>query len=266
MGNNTKIEEVIEKSYIAQVLNTAAITGDTDQIDKAFENIIEKGKKANIGEIREWAGGKFRKTPMGWEQVKNQGKIEEVQEVVSWEEEMVDEDTGETVKFKRSGSLLTANQVKSLEENFAKKATQYQTLFKEYEATQKEKADYEGKIDDIKQDLQTIKDYKNERRELMRDMEEDIPNAAKDGPEAEDKEAQRYGKMLNDLDEKIDKYKAQYESNKSKLKELEDKMLEADARKYKLQDKLWALDQMLNDMKSKYKDNEELKARKNASK
>lgn len=80
-GNKTSItsNEEIEKSYMAQVLNTAAITGDTDQIEKAFNNIIEKGKKANVGEIREWAGGKFRKEPDGWKPVQ-MGKVKEVKE------------------------------------------------------------------------------------------------------------------------------------------------------------------------------------------
>lgn len=73
------INDTIEKSYLAQVLNSAALTGNTDEVEKAFSNIIEKGKKANIGEIREWAGGKFRKTQSGWEPVKNSGSVKEVE-------------------------------------------------------------------------------------------------------------------------------------------------------------------------------------------
>jgi len=64
------LELEIEKSYLAQVLNTAAITGYIGEVEKAFTNIIEKGKKANIGEIREWSGQKFRKEASGWVPVK----------------------------------------------------------------------------------------------------------------------------------------------------------------------------------------------------
>lgn len=31
-----------------------------------WQDFIEKGRKAQIGEIREWRGGKFRKTELGW--------------------------------------------------------------------------------------------------------------------------------------------------------------------------------------------------------
>lgn len=36
---------------------------------------LEKGRKANIGEIRDWKGGKFRRTAEGWEPVKEGGKL-----------------------------------------------------------------------------------------------------------------------------------------------------------------------------------------------
>lgn len=35
---------------------------------------LEKGRKANIGEIRDWKGRKFRRTAEGWEPVKGDGK------------------------------------------------------------------------------------------------------------------------------------------------------------------------------------------------
>lgn len=38
-------------------------------ISKSEEDALEKGKRANIGETRDWKGGKFRKTANGWEPV-----------------------------------------------------------------------------------------------------------------------------------------------------------------------------------------------------
>ena len=60
------IFDVIKKEQLKQILRTAATFGDNQMIQKAFSEVIEKGGKANIGEIREWKGGKFKKTAQGW--------------------------------------------------------------------------------------------------------------------------------------------------------------------------------------------------------
>ena len=42
-----------------------------DFFEKAFDpTYIEKGKRAQIGEIREWSDGKYRRTATGWEYIK----------------------------------------------------------------------------------------------------------------------------------------------------------------------------------------------------
>ena len=69
----------IQKGQLEGILHRANILGDEEVIQKAFSAIIEKGGKANIGEVREWKGGKFKKTPHGWEPVterKEEGKKE----------------------------------------------------------------------------------------------------------------------------------------------------------------------------------------------
>ena len=60
------IFDVIKKEQLKQILCTAAAFGDNQIIQKAFSEVIEKGSKANIGEVREWKGGKFKKTEQGW--------------------------------------------------------------------------------------------------------------------------------------------------------------------------------------------------------
>lgn len=37
---------------------------------------LQKGKRGMVGEVREWKGGKFRKTANGWEPIKEEGKGE----------------------------------------------------------------------------------------------------------------------------------------------------------------------------------------------
>lgn len=54
------IENEIEKSL-----------GNDFSIEKAFDTLdIIKGKRAQLGEIREWRGGRFRRTASGWERIK----------------------------------------------------------------------------------------------------------------------------------------------------------------------------------------------------
>lgn len=54
------IENEIEKSL-----------GNDFSIEKAFDILdIVKGKRAQLGEIREWRGGRFRRTANGWERIK----------------------------------------------------------------------------------------------------------------------------------------------------------------------------------------------------
>lgn len=68
------IFEQIQKGQLEEILHRAEMLGDNETINKAFCAIIEKGgKAAQIGEVREWKGGKFRKTPQGWMPVNEKG-------------------------------------------------------------------------------------------------------------------------------------------------------------------------------------------------
>lgn len=56
------VENEIEKSL-----------GNDFSIEKAFDILdIVKGKRAQLGEIREWRGGRFRRTANGWERIKEE--------------------------------------------------------------------------------------------------------------------------------------------------------------------------------------------------
>lgn len=64
----------IERTIIENEITKSL--GNDFTLDKALDlqETILKGKKAQIGEIREWSGGKYRKTSNGWERIKESGK------------------------------------------------------------------------------------------------------------------------------------------------------------------------------------------------
>jgi hypothetical protein len=73
MSDNNIYDE-IRKAQEEQALYIARVTGQADQIKKAYDDLIEKGKKAEIGEIREWGGKRFRKQANGkWLEVSEHG-------------------------------------------------------------------------------------------------------------------------------------------------------------------------------------------------
>ena len=54
-------------SIFEEVLNKGkALERFNEQFLEPWSDFIEKGRKAEIGEVREWRGGKFRKTQLGW--------------------------------------------------------------------------------------------------------------------------------------------------------------------------------------------------------
>lgn len=75
------IHDEIIKAQAEQALHIANMTGQNDLIEKAFNDVIEKGgKRGTLGEIREWSGKKYRKTSNGWELVKEQIKTSKIEE------------------------------------------------------------------------------------------------------------------------------------------------------------------------------------------
>ena len=61
--------EALEKSKNNVVLNVM----EQVQYDETAD-VLEKGKRAQMGEIREWNGLKYQKTPNGWVLVKEEKK------------------------------------------------------------------------------------------------------------------------------------------------------------------------------------------------
>ena len=64
-----EVSEILQKAKQATVLNIASQMGFDETAD-----ILEKGKRAQVGEIRDWKGVKMQKTANGWVPVKQQSK------------------------------------------------------------------------------------------------------------------------------------------------------------------------------------------------
>ena len=64
-----EVSEILQKAKQATVLNIASQIGFDETAD-----ILEKGRKAQVGEIRDWKGVKMQKTANGWVPVKQQSK------------------------------------------------------------------------------------------------------------------------------------------------------------------------------------------------
>lgn len=73
-------DETIEKSEDGEDygFGTFRKTALNDKLGRTG-NLIEKGKRGQLGEIREWKGGKYKKTTQGWIPV-NEGKKESKEE------------------------------------------------------------------------------------------------------------------------------------------------------------------------------------------
>jgi len=99
--------EIIQKSF--NNVETLSIETISNQIIENFEksliseklflqsmDTLEKGKRANIGEIREWKNGKFQRTTNGWKPVKENGEKIKVEE--SNEEKNIEADNKSSVE------------------------------------------------------------------------------------------------------------------------------------------------------------------------
>lgn len=60
-------------SRIDEAIISLEIANLNDQLNPEQKEILQKGKRAVIGEVREWSGKKYKKTSSGWEPVKGEG-------------------------------------------------------------------------------------------------------------------------------------------------------------------------------------------------
>ena len=65
-----KYFEALEKANQGVDLSGSFINQDQTACDALFLDELEKGKRAQIGEIRTWGGKKYQKTTNGWQSVK----------------------------------------------------------------------------------------------------------------------------------------------------------------------------------------------------
>lgn len=68
-----KYFEALEKAKQGIDLSRSFINQDQTAGDALFLDELEKGRKAQLGEIRTWGGKKYQKTAAGWKSVKTGG-------------------------------------------------------------------------------------------------------------------------------------------------------------------------------------------------
>jgi len=184
----------IIKSQFSQRLHVAIASNDLeffksleDEFNKAFNDVIEKGKPAQIGEIRNWNGTDYRKVASGkWEEVRSGGR-----------ESSVAIGGGKGTVTQRSREL--SQKVDQAEAAKAARRRKNSETRKKIKETYKELKDLEYDVYVLRDDLA---DAKSDRKYLLIDMEEEVGAAPE---EKKDEVGNRYGGELNDIEEKIKK-------------------------------------------------------------
>ena len=202
-SDNKIYSEDVVKGFISEAINKATNTSELlkaqEQLDclQPIEAVdergirqtlyIEKGKKAMVGETRDWKGQKYIKQANGsWkrEVVKPKMKIEEY----------VDEDTGEIVQYERPVNPPKAERTDSpsQERRERKAETKLQKLSE--------------KVDEAKDRIAEVEDYladlNHDRKQIHMDMEEEAGSMGLEAFEAQGLHNE-YGKQLEEVGERI---------------------------------------------------------------
>lgn len=171
------------------------------------EELLEKSKKAQYGEIRMWNGKKMQKQPDGtWKELSTQKNFKLIKE------ELLDEDTGEIVNIERMVRMVSL---------------QPKTV-KIFNATNPELVKLRELSIDKKQELteakNNLKQLKSEKKQILIDMEQEAETEG--GSKADE-----YGTRLEDIQETIneklndiDNLTDELESITERLEQLEDSL------------------------------------------
>lgn len=193
--------------------------GILSSVSETKEEFFEKGKKAQIGEIRTWKGVKFQKQPNGgWIPVKADKKRGHY-------EEFVDADTGEVVKVWREDPSKKESSFEEQETGLI-----YQEKIKLDNEARKEFTAIESEFKSV---LENLKDKYDERKQLEIDQEQEVGSLYVAGKDEEaEKLAQDYGEKFNTIDDEIGMLN-------SKIDELKPKYIQARQEYNKKADEIW---------------------------
>lgn len=185
------------------------------QSERIYGNNIEKGgKPAGIGEIRQWGGKRVQKQADGrWMEVPDAGKKptrktytdEEVN--VSYydefDEDFLDEDTGEVVTVKRK--VFNEAGKRELDRLTSVISEKYDGILNEKLQENKRVSKLYEQANDKRYWVEMeLKELKTDLRALKIDMEEGVPIAINQGRDP-DEIANEYGEKINDLEDEIRK-------------------------------------------------------------
>lgn len=132
-------EEILDNNLQKGLISESEFCLSFETLD-----IIKGGKRAQVGETREWKGTKYKKNLKGWEKVKKVGK--------KYTEDFVDEDTGEIETVERYEDTPEEKQAKSDASEAKRKGEKKleKKSDKEYKSYDKTEKKYTQAMDDLK--------------------------------------------------------------------------------------------------------------------
>lgn len=186
------INEDIEKGVSIEDILIKAKSG------KYFDNdTLEKGKPAQVGEVREWNGVKYRKVASGkWEEVHEIGRESSIA-INTSKERTATQIAGEKSK------LVDAAERKKVREKYEAKAL---------------KRDEEIE-DELYEHEHELRDLMSRRKDMDWEMEEDVAAAPE---EEKDNVGNEWGETLNSIDEEISEVKSKIAKLESEREQIWD--------------------------------------------
>lgn len=205
-------DTVLEKGDVSDAINAQ----ETINAMSAFKVIdergiaqtvyIEKGKKAMIGETRDWKGKKYKKLANGkWQKV-----------VETYTEDFVDEDTGEIVSIEREVGWRE------------KIENEPSTVNKTRERKQRNADERESKVKEIRMDKQgeladLMENYKRAKQELKNIDSEMNQEAGQMGDRWNDAKANEYGGRMMKVEAEMEEMVPEIKALKVLIENLEEK-------------------------------------------
>jgi hypothetical protein len=194
-----------------------------------LEEVLEKGKKANIGEVREWLGKKYQKQSSGdWKEISSTAKD------AKKKTEHLDFHTPKTPPTKEELSNRAKEEVerrKALKEKQERPKLEIRELKYQLSDLREKELYAESDYDDA---VQQLSDLEEQLEELHTDMEEE---AGQKGDKWSDKDANRYGSEMNKLELQIEKQKKVVAKTEKAYEKAQDAFNNLESRIWKMEDK-----------------------------
>lgn len=184
------LKETLRKHVFVSELRRVPVYEKIEKSETEIgDDLIEKGKPAAMGEIREWAGVKWQKTPGGWKPIKGNGSVKHAPSKLKEHAERTSLETLQKVsKTHKDPSVRDA----------AKRELEERTKDQEKEKRQWKREDSVKKEERKYQEGQVAKEKKEQKDQADAKAKEADAKAKEQAREQEIKEASRSGSVKYD--------------------------------------------------------------------